>query len=169
MTYDATEIEMEEIKRIQTESNNPPRTCDFTGKGMWSGYYINDELYLDDDAPNAEALLLKECKAGGYKTTQEAYDDDYYYYTEWEEETAPTAAKLTQDDIDAMAHTTIAIEWSTADVLGRAMEHNRFLTLEQAEEVLAFCDSQHDCNQGITWETIDIWTSYILEQDEKAA
>ena len=47
----------------------------------------------------------------------------------------------------------IFIEWQTDDVLQQRPD----LTKEQAREVLHRIKQDHDCNHGITWETIDAW------------
>lgn len=45
-----------------------------------------------------------------------------------------------------------AIEWSAADVLDRATWE---MSEDQAQEILEEIIDNHDCNLGITWETID--------------
>ena len=52
---------------------------------------------------------------------------------------------------------TIALHWSTEDV----MHQCDWLTKEQAREVLSMCLHQHDCNWGISWDTIDIWAAEL--------
>ena len=47
---------------------------------------------------------------------------------------------------------TIALHWSTEDI----MHQCDWLTKEQAREVLSMCLHQHDCNWGMSWDTIDI-------------
>tara|TARA_E500000331_G_C16762001_1_gene499946 strand:- start:146 stop:373 length:228 start_codon:yes stop_codon:yes gene_type:complete len=52
-----------------------------------------------------------------------------------------------------MIHTdsdTITIEWCTDDV----KEHCKWLSDEQAVEVLYSVHNNHDCNIGITWDVI---------------
>jgi len=49
----------------------------------------------------------------------------------------------------------IAIVWDIDDVIAKAKEREIVVTEEQAFEILTSMKSQHDCNYGITWETID--------------
>ena len=47
------------------------------------------------------------------------------------------------------------IYWSVEDVKGRAKELNILLSEEQVAKILKDMERQHDCNYGVTWETID--------------
>lgn len=55
----------------------------------------------------------------------------------------------------------IFIEWCIEDVISRAKDLKDFRknqvtpTDEQAREILQAMDRRHDCNLGITWDTID--------------
>jgi hypothetical protein len=63
---------------------------------------------------------------------------------------------LSTCDIDLHDHLAqnrmIGLIWSTADVKDRRPD----LSDDQAWEVLQTCQRSHDCNYGITWETLDI-------------
>lgn len=52
--------------------------------------------------------------------------------------------------------TEISIKWCIEDVIYQAKEDEVDITKEQASEVLQLLDKQHDCNYGITWETISV-------------
>jgi hypothetical protein len=56
----------------------------------------------------------------------------------------------------------IAISWQTCDVIDRAKEQGKKVTEEQAKEVLSRCLHKHDCNIGMSWDTIDFWTDEIV-------
>ena len=47
--------------------------------------------------------------------------------------------------------TQIVIVWSIEDILERRHD----LTSEQAKEVLDLVNRRHDCNYGVSWETLD--------------
>ena len=51
----------------------------------------------------------------------------------------------------------IAIVWSTEDVIERAKEQKIKVTKSKAREVLQSMLRGHDCNYGITWDTIDAY------------
>jgi hypothetical protein len=51
-------------------------------------------------------------------------------------------------------HIAVAI-WCEEDVLGRAEERGIKITREQAQSILDQMDANHDCESGITWDTID--------------
>lgn len=63
----------------------------------------------------------------------------------------------------------IGIVWMAEDVLHRAKEIEKEITLEQAKEVLRICLSEHDANLGVCWETFDYWIDYVLDNEEKDA
>ena len=54
----------------------------------------------------------------------------------------------------------IAIVWSIADV----MEECKWLTEEQAYDVLHHLDRKHDANIGVNWDTIYYWAEYLYPQ-----
>ena len=59
----------------------------------------------------------------------------------------------------------IAIVWSIDDV----MEECKWLTKEQAYDVLHHLDSKHDANIGVNWETIHYWGEYLYPQENEDA
>ena len=69
-----------------------------------------------------------------------------------------------QDIIDELSSSDyLLIEWSVDDVQQAArMKHEledseiEPLSLEDAREVLSLLDKTHDCNDGITWEHIQV-------------
>ena len=52
--------------------------------------------------------------------------------------------------------------WSWIDVQGRAERREVEITEEQAKEIIRTIHGEHDCNYGITWDTIDYHIDEIL-------
>ena len=50
---------------------------------------------------------------------------------------------------------TIAIKWSTNDVLSRAEDMGVEITGEQADEILQNVFGNHDATIGVNWEVIE--------------
>lgn len=59
----------------------------------------------------------------------------------------------------------IAIVWSVDDV----MEECKWLTKEQAYDVLHHLDRKHDANIGVNWETIYYWGQHLYPQENQDA
>ncbi len=59
----------------------------------------------------------------------------------------------------------IAIIWSVDDV----MEECKWLTKEQAHDVLYYVKRKHDANVGVNWETLRHWAEHLYPQGEKNA
>lgn len=57
---------------------------------------------------------------------------------------------------------TISIRWSVKDVEERAKENGYRLKAGEALKMLELLKERHDCNIGITWDTIDDYLSYIV-------
>ena len=58
----------------------------------------------------------------------------------------------------------IAISWCVDDVIGRAEDRDIELTEDQALDILSLLESKHDCNIGINWEVMDIWTDEVVTE-----
>lgn len=58
----------------------------------------------------------------------------------------------------------IAIVWSTQDV----REIRPDLTDDQCWEVIEFCEKSHDCNYGITWDTLAYAAEYLFDMQVDA-
>jgi hypothetical protein len=56
----------------------------------------------------------------------------------------------------------IEIIWYLSDIL----EYREDLTREQGLKVLALLKKSHDCDHGISWETIDAIAESILDDKE---
>lgn len=54
--------------------------------------------------------------------------------------------------------------WCIEDVLQRAEENEIELTREEAGEVLGLTYKYHDCNIGISWETLDVWIDEVVNE-----
>ena len=60
----------------------------------------------------------------------------------------------------------ITITWHKDDVIERAQEtQNLIVTDDQAREILKLIESGYDCNCGITWDTLDYYTSENFEEN----
>ncbi len=57
----------------------------------------------------------------------------------------------------------IAIIWDVEDV----MQECKWLTEEQAYEVLHYLKRKHDANIGINWEVIQHWAEYLHPEEEQ--
>jgi len=60
--------------------------------------------------------------------------------------------------------TEIKISWCYEDVLQRAKENGIRLTKKEACDALALTLKRHDCNIGISWETLDVWIDEIVSE-----
>ena len=56
---------------------------------------------------------------------------------------------------------TISIVWSIDDVMEQAKQDEKEITEDQARKVLKMMKDNHDCNYGITWETISAYIDQI--------
>lgn len=57
-----------------------------------------------------------------------------------------------------------SIIWTKEDIVDRAKDQgNKVPSKERLSEIINLMDKNHDCNYGITWETID----YYLEDTEE--
>lgn len=65
----------------------------------------------------------------------------------------PDAKELTKE---------ISFSWCDEDVLSL----DDTLTPEQVSEVLNLVERKHDCNNGITWETLEFWISEVKGEDK---
>ena len=48
----------------------------------------------------------------------------------------------------------ISIDWCVEDIMVTADNYDRIITEEDAKQILKSMKESHDCNYGITWETI---------------
>jgi len=59
------------------------------------------------------------------------------------------------------------IEWSAIDIIDRAKDVNMQVpTEDEAQEILEKMIEDHDCNLGITWDTIDGYLCALGETDD---
>lgn len=56
------------------------------------------------------------------------------------------------------------ITFSDEDIFGRAEELNIPMTTEIATDILYRCYKHHDCEQGLSWTTIDYWIEEINKE-----
>jgi hypothetical protein len=59
----------------------------------------------------------------------------------------------------------ITITWHIDDVIIRAKERKRKVSKKDARIILAAVKHYHDCNLGITWETLDYFTDDYYRND----
>lgn len=52
--------------------------------------------------------------------------------------------------------------WCEADVIGRAKERGRRVTRQQAQRILDTIERKQDCEIGIRWLTLDVYTDAEL-------
>ncbi|HEY9341914.1 MAG TPA: hypothetical protein VIQ23_10050 [Hanamia sp.] len=69
-----------------------------------------------------------------------------------------TIEDRSNDDADG---NTISIVWSIDDVMEQAKQDEKEITEDQARKVLKMMKDNHDCNYGITWETISAYIDQI--------
>jgi hypothetical protein len=73
------------------------------------------------------------------------------------------AIKKAVNDIDRITSieeqdlTKIKIVWTLSDVLDIAAEMDFEITDEQGCEILLNIEHNHDCNYGVTWDTLKYW------------
>ena len=58
----------------------------------------------------------------------------------------------------------ISLVWHIDDVLHQAKEDGHTLTKKEAREVLSSVESNHDCNFGVSWDTIRWATEELIEE-----
>lgn len=51
----------------------------------------------------------------------------------------------------------IALIWCVEDVIDRAAENGITISNERAAEILAEVYHRHDCNNGVSWDTLDCY------------
>ena len=57
----------------------------------------------------------------------------------------------------------ISITWHVFDVIERAKERGLKVNKAQARNILQNVERHHDCNIGVTWETLDYHTDNELK------
>ena len=63
----------------------------------------------------------------------------------------------------------IVILWNIEDVISRAKEKGKRVSKKAARIILDDVENYHDCNYGITWETLDYHTdSYFMDNKLKS-
>ena len=55
--------------------------------------------------------------------------------------------------------------WHISDI--QDASGNEDLTDEEAREVLCLMDKYADCNNGINWDSIDVWADWVRDMREK--
>jgi len=68
-------------------------------------------------------------------------------------------ANVTDFESQNKGSKTIAIKWSTEDVLWQAEQLDLELTEDQADDILESLENKHDASVGINWDVI----SYYIE------
>jgi uncharacterized protein YpuA (DUF1002 family) len=56
----------------------------------------------------------------------------------------------------------IRVLWQKDDVKEQAQNRGIDLTDKQVNEIVRLIERQHDCNVGLSWDVIDIFTDEIL-------
>lgn len=60
----------------------------------------------------------------------------------------------------------ISLVWSYEDVLGRAEQIDMDISKESAEEIIEDVGAGHDCNAGVSWETLDAYLENYTEESD---
>lgn len=68
--------------------------------------------------------------------------------------------KLDDENIDQYKQ--LHVIWGIADVIDRAKERKIKIGKRKAELVLRELNHRHDCNLGITWDTLDFITDDVV-------
>ena len=63
----------------------------------------------------------------------------------------------------------MSIWWHSDDIIEQAENIEEQLTYEEAREVLRLADKNHDSNIGISWEVLEWWIDYVVQQRKKTA
>ena len=58
----------------------------------------------------------------------------------------------------------IFIEWSTQDILDVAQNMHKRISKKKARQILADIEHNHDCNYGITWDTIQDFIHFSISK-----
>ena len=66
------------------------------------------------------------------------------------------------DNYDLDDHIATAI-WCEADIILRARQRGKVVTRQQAQRILDTIERKQDCELGISWVTIDVYTDAELE------
>ena len=61
----------------------------------------------------------------------------------------------------------LVIRWTTEDVLGMRVSKINQITQEEAELVLDLQDRHHDCEMGVSWETLQVCVQEIVDERNK--
>ena len=75
----------------------------------------------------------------------------------------PTCGTTLTDVPEEKTERKISIVWSAGDVIGQAEQMDIVLTPEEVDKVLDNLERHHDCNYGITWETIDSTIESVVD------
>jgi len=74
-----------------------------------------------------------------------------------------TVRKITDAVSDSLS-----INWSTEDIISKALDdHNVEITTHEALKMLAAIDHNHDCEQGVTWYTVDFHIDQFIQDKAK--
>lgn len=66
------------------------------------------------------------------------------------------ALQVHRNNVHIETEDDLFIKWHRSDVMGRALDMGRKRpTVQQQRDVLELLRKTHDCNDGITWESID--------------
>ncbi len=58
----------------------------------------------------------------------------------------------------------IKLTWCIEDVLGQAKSNKIKITRQEAGRVLEYCLNKHDCNIGVTWDTLDYYIDFVTSE-----
>ncbi len=61
----------------------------------------------------------------------------------------------------------ISIVWGVDDVMSCGIQRGIDIPYKVAKRVLALMEKRHDCNHGITWETVDCTIDAIMREEKE--
>ena len=83
------------------------------------------------------------------------------FYSQFERNTE--IGKVVQDALKDYWTDRVAVVWQSDDILEKAEELGIQLTKQQVRDILQVLIDKHDCEHGITWDTIE----YAVEEYRK--
>jgi hypothetical protein len=126
-----------------------------------------------------ERQVIKDILAVLYR--EHDYDKDEPIVNpdkEWDSDTASEIARILEDADYIPEHSVrldpenqIAIVWDAEDVIGQAemlFDGEFYPSRKEAREIIEKMDRYHDCNYGISWETINYYLHELKDEKEAA-
>jgi hypothetical protein len=126
------------------------------------------KLEWDEDNREQSPVKCEEAEAEAWALSALLHDTGTEWIADFDsKEAADNFATLLQSIYRAGARShekdpdAISIVWGYEDVIGQARTHDIIVTPDEARGILQDMKDGHDCNNGITWETINahVWAT----------